>query len=94
MTQIINIELFEWKIFALSCPTHLFIQSLSCDMPGYWCAHEYEWGISPSHSGELFKNTQALSSFILYPLLFCVLLVFEDGEGSAWKVNVYIQRDL
>lgn len=24
LTQIINIELFEWKIFALSCPTHSF----------------------------------------------------------------------
>ena len=27
LTQIINIELLEWKIFALSYPTHLFIQS-------------------------------------------------------------------
>ena len=94
LTQIINTELFEWKIFALSCPTHLFIQSLSCDVPGYWYAYKYEWGISPPYSGELCKNTHDLSSFILYSLLSCVLLVFEDGEGSAWKVTVYIQRDL
>ena len=76
--QIISIELFELEMFALSCSTHLLIQSLliPCDVSGDGYAHTCECGIAPPYSGGLCKNTHDLSSFILYSLLSCVLLVF------------------
>lgn len=95
--KIISIELFKLKVFALSCSTHLFIQSLliSCDMPGLLiCKQIWMQYISSLQWGTLQKYTWPFFLYSLLSTFLCSVSVLGWDRKCLESECVYTKRSL